>query len=455
METIQRAASAATGALFGEHGEHGGQTTHGNTGTTTHTNAAGESTHEPLSGRTGNTKAGEPYDADERSQQRIAASRGEPTNTTGTAREYNSTTGTAGGYAPATSTTGTTGGYAPATSTTGTAGGYAPTTSTTKSTTGEGERRSSDISPRSGPTAGTIPIPSNIDRQVAGGGSYSSARETAARAMGSAETPGSGAGAAYAGAGAGAAAGGAGLWSAGQRKEDIGARDENGYRPGEEGYTSKGTEAAGKGGQQGQKARFAGGGDEADAADVTPSKAHAEGKKVKDVSETSATGRTGTGAGAGPTGAAHGAGAGPIGAAGAAGAGAAGAGAAGAGAATGGAAGEGAPLGRRQSLTAHLPGEPGGEGMRRTSGAGEGTGEQWVKSSGMKADGGDFDASAPGAGREADRLLTERGVKRTGADEKKVTGQTDTKAPDGGHNNASDNLGLKDKLKNKLHKGPL
>jgi hypothetical protein len=204
--------------------------------------------------------------------------------------------------------------------------------------------------------------------------------------MGSAETPGSGAGA-YVGTGAGAAAGGAGLWSAGQRKEEVGARDENGYKPSEEGYTGKGTEQAGKGGQQ---ARFAGEGGEADAADVTPSRAHAEGKKVRDVGE---TGPTGTGARAGPTGAARGAGARPIGAAGAAGAGAA----------TGGAAGEGAPLGRRQSLTAHLPGEPGGEGMRRTSGAGEGTGEQWVKSSGMKADGGDFDASAPGAGREADR----------------------------------------------------
>lgn len=206
--------------------------------------------------------------------------------------------------------------------------------------------------------------------------------------MGSAETPGSGAGA-YVGAGAGAAAGGAGLWSAGQRREEVGARDENGYRPSEEGYTGKGTEQVGKGGQQ---ARFAGEGGEADAADVTPSRAHAEGKKVRDIGETSTTGPTGTSAGAGPTGAARGAGAGPIGA-----------GASGAGAATGGAAGEGAPLGRRQSLTAHLPGEPGGEGMRRTSGVGEGTGEQWVKSSGMKADGGDFDASAPGAGREADR----------------------------------------------------
>lgn len=34
---------------------------------------------------------------------------------------------------------------------------------------------------------------------------------------------------------------------------------------------------------------------------------------------------------------------------------------------------------------------------------GEGTGEKYVKSSGMKADGGDFDAANPGAGKEADR----------------------------------------------------
>lgn len=252
--------------------------------------------------------------------------------------------------------------------------------------------------------------------------------------MSAAETPGSG---------AGAAAGGAGLWSAGKRKEDVAARDENGYRPGEEGYTGKGAE-----GGKGQHARFAGERGEADAADVTPSRTHVEGKKVKDVGGAGTIGSTGTGTGAGV-------------------------GAAGAGAAAGGDAGEGAPLGRRQSLTAHLPGAPGGEGMRRTSGA-EGTGEQWVKSSGMKAYGGDFDASAPGAGREADRefslffflvfelrwglmivagLLNEKGISRSGADEKKVTGQMDTKAPNGNSGSEGEKLGgLKDKLKNKLHK---
>lgn len=37
---------------------------------------------------------------------------------------------------------------------------------------------------------------------------------------------------------------------------------------------------------------------------------------------------------------------------------------------------------------------------------GAGTGEQWVKSSGLNADGGNFDAAAPGAGKEADREYT-------------------------------------------------
>lgn len=45
------------------------------------------------------------------------------------------------------------------------------------------------------------------------------------------------------------------------------------------------------------------------------------------------------------------------------------------------------------------------DGPQSTS-HGEGTGEKYVKSSGMKADGGDFDAAAPGAGKEADRKCT-------------------------------------------------
>ncbi|KAK0722987.1 hypothetical protein B0T26DRAFT_870939 [Lasiosphaeria miniovina] len=53
------------------------------------------------------------------------------------------------------------------------------------------------------------------------------------------------------------------------------------------------------------------------------------------------------------------------------------------------------------------------DGPQSTS-HGEGTGEQYVKSSGLKADGGNFDASVPGAGREADRLLEEKGVHKDG-----------------------------------------
>jgi len=44
-----------------------------------------------------------------------------------------------------------------------------------------------------------------------------------------------------------------------------------------------------------------------------------------------------------------------------------------------------------------------GENAPQKESHSEGTGELYVKSSGMKADGGDFDATKPGAGKEADR----------------------------------------------------
>lgn len=43
---------------------------------------------------------------------------------------------------------------------------------------------------------------------------------------------------------------------------------------------------------------------------------------------------------------------------------------------------------------------------------GEGTGEQYVKTSGLAADGGDFDATKPGAGREADRKFPTQWIYR-------------------------------------------
>jgi len=87
---------------------------------------------------------------------------------------------------------------------------------------------------------------------------------------------------------------------------------------------------------------------------------------------------------------------------------------------------------------------------------GSGTGEQWVKSSGLKADGGDFDAAAPGAGKEADRLLEKKGVKRTGPDVENVSEPADDhangKATESTESTESkDKPSLGEKIKAKLH----
>ncbi|KAK3302497.1 uncharacterized protein B0T15DRAFT_543093 [Chaetomium strumarium] len=63
---------------------------------------------------------------------------------------------------------------------------------------------------------------------------------------------------------------------------------------------------------------------------------------------------------------------------------------------------------RRRDSGKSLGGEAGGgvEGTNKLAMKGKGVGgEEYVHSSGLKADGGDFDASRPGAGREADRKL--------------------------------------------------
>lgn len=111
--------------------------------------------------------------------------------------------------------------------------------------------------------------------------------------------------------------------------------------------------------------------------------------------------------------------------------------------------------------------EEDGDGPQKKS-HGSGTGEQWVKSSGLKADGGDFDATKPGAGREADRMLStfphttrtvlremltllctglleEKGVHREGGDKPGAT--TDDAADD-----TKPKKSLGEKIKAKLHK---
>lgn len=51
------------------------------------------------------------------------------------------------------------------------------------------------------------------------------------------------------------------------------------------------------------------------------------------------------------------------------------------------------------------PSAPGGDNEQesKTKGEDQGTGEKYIKTSGLAAEGGDFDAAKAGAGREADR----------------------------------------------------
>lgn len=80
----------------------------------------------------------------------------------------------------------------------------------------------------------------------------------------------------------------------------------------------------------------------------------------------------------------------------------------------------------------------------------KGTGVQYVKSSGLTANGGNFDASAPGAGREADRLLDQKGIHREGAP-RKSTSSDKVDDVDGATDASGKKPSLKDKIKAKLH----
>jgi len=75
---------------------------------------------------------------------------------------------------------------------------------------------------------------------------------------------------------------------------------------------------------------------------------------------------------------------------------------------------------------------------------GEGTSEKYIESSGLKADGGDFDAANTGAAREADRLLEEKGTPGTAPRKEGPDTQ--------GKNGKEGKVSLKDKIKAKLHK---
>lgn len=81
----------------------------------------------------------------------------------------------------------------------------------------------------------------------------------------------------------------------------------------------------------------------------------------------------------------------------------------------------------------------------------KGTGEEYVKTSGFKADGGDFDATKPGAGMEADRLMEAKGVHRE--DKTAPAPSQDSSSPSSGSGGKDkDKPSLGERIKNKLHK---
>jgi hypothetical protein len=78
----------------------------------------------------------------------------------------------------------------------------------------------------------------------------------------------------------------------------------------------------------------------------------------------------------------------------------------------------------------------------------KGTGEQWVKTSGMAAEGGDFDVTKPGAGKEATRLMEEKGIKTEGNKIDPEAPKETSPSPSG-----KEKVSKMAKLKDKLHIG--
>ncbi|PSN66175.1 hypothetical protein BS50DRAFT_635326 [Corynespora cassiicola Philippines] len=82
-----------------------------------------------------------------------------------------------------------------------------------------------------------------------------------------------------------------------------------------------------------------------------------------------------------------------------------------------------------------------------------GSGEEWIKTSGLHADGGDFDATKPGAGREADRLLEEKGVKKVPSRKSEDAAPSTTSGASGDSSDKKEKVPLGEKIKTKLHIG--
>lgn len=93
-------------------------------------------------------------------------------------------------------------------------------------------------------------------------------------------------------------------------------------------------------------------------------------------------------------------------------------------------------------------GNPGGQEHGKEP---KGTGEKYEKSTGLAADGGNFDATKPGAGKEADRLLEEKGVRKNDAGAHDTTTAKGTSSSEAGEK--KEKVPTIEKIKNKLHIG--
>ncbi|KKO97834.1 hypothetical protein THAR02_10056 [Trichoderma harzianum] len=82
----------------------------------------------------------------------------------------------------------------------------------------------------------------------------------------------------------------------------------------------------------------------------------------------------------------------------------------------------------------------------------EATEDDYVKTTGLAADGGNFDAAKPGAGVEADRLMEQKGMKTDDDDNNNhKAGSSGRKSSDSGRHH-KDKPSLGERIKNKLHR---
>ncbi|KAM0562665.1 hypothetical protein ACHAPJ_002355 [Fusarium lateritium] len=78
--------------------------------------------------------------------------------------------------------------------------------------------------------------------------------------------------------------------------------------------------------------------------------------------------------------------------------------------------------------------------------------DEYITASGFKAEGGDFDASNPGAGHEATRLLEKKGVHLGGQGGGSEPSHTESHSSDKSHDDKKDKPSIGERIKAKLHK---